>query len=82
LGTILGATIGEVTAILVSTKTYCINNSLNKMKEKISEAIDTGKVKLEEIVKESKGKIYDAESNIKEGENKQVDLKSDIKLMG
>ena len=75
----LGSLAGAVTALFVAPKSDSINNSLNKAKKKVSEAVATGKDKVSELVKDGKVKLEAVKSDIREGKAKLQDTKEDIK---
>ena len=67
LASALSAVAGAAMALFIAPKSDSINNSLNKVKEKVSEVVVTGREKVEELAKEGKVKFEERKNDIKEG---------------
>lgn len=78
LAVALGAAVGATTALHLAPKPKTINQSLNKVKDHLSDAVETGKGKVDELVKMSKCKYKNSKKDLKERNDRIEAVKMDI----
>lgn len=80
LASAIGATSGAVMALFIAPKSDSINNSLNQIKEKVVDALEIGKEKVDGLVKEGKNMLEERKNDIKEVQGKLEDKFEDAKI--
>ena len=80
LASAIGAASGAVMALFIVPKSDSINNSLNQIKEKVVDALDIGKEKVDELVKEGRNMLEERKNDIKEVKGKLDDKFEDAKI--